>query len=291
MDFGKLLLKEIDRKRKLPAPSQKKKARKNVSPQASPSVVPDLDAKREASSGQPDNSAHQCSQENVAGTNAAPALDSISDEQLLRSIASLDPHPETLSKEEQLHKLEILVRRDKQNARYSEYLELENAVPAAVELDDIAAASRPDVARRLTMQVRKFIKQIVRVWEADPASPFAMSLLEETKRDVVRLMYKLRSEKLASDVLVSLCTIVYYIQAESFAKANEAYMKLSIGNVAWPIGVRDVGIHARAADAKITGNDKTSVANIMQNEKTRRWIIAVKRLLNYCEHRHGHRAE
>lgn len=332
MNFGKLLLKEIDRKRKTPPPPAKKKLRrekssKNVAPTASDALGPisegphmDVSDANVADGNISNHSNNDSGHANINNVSDSPenfnpvsnpgnanndrgndvtvsgvprvssaSLDSISDEKLLRSIAALDSHSETLSKEEQLHKLEILVRRQKKNARYSQYLELENTVPAAVDLRDIGTASSADVARRLTMQVRKFIKQIVQMWQADSAPPFPMSLLDETKRDVVRLMYKLRSEKLAHDVLVSLCTIVYYIQTESFAKANEAYMKLSIGNVAWPIGVRDVGIHARAADAKITGDDKTSVANIMQNEKTRRWIIAVKRLLNYCEHSHRSR--
>lgn len=259
MNFGKLLLKEIDRKRKSAAPPAAKKPRVEEPVPAAP--------------------AGRDSDENVA-------LDRISDEKLLRSIAALDSHQETLSKEQQLHKLEILVRREKKNARYSRYLHLENSVSVAISLDDIGAASDENVARRLSIQVRKFIKHIIRNWQSDPPDPASVALLDETKRDVVRLMYKLRSGTVGGDVLVSLCTIVYYIQIEAFSKANEAYMKLSIGNVAWPIGVRDVGIHARAADAKITGDDKSSVANIMQNEKTRRWIIAVKRLLNYCEAAH-----
>ena len=65
--------------------------------------------------------------------------------------------------------------------------------------------------------------------------------------------------------------------------ANETYLKLSIGNAAWPVGVRSVGIHQRAADLKITGSDQKTATNIMMGDKTRRWITAVKRLITFCE--------
>lgn len=255
MNFGKLLLKEIERKRKTSQPTPASKKTKQNVPSASeaPSVEDQF-------------------------------LASVPDDKLQQSLQSLEQAPdEDLSKAEQLHKLEILVRHEKKNARYKAYLDMENDVDVTIHLEDIGSISEKDSSTRLAMQVRKFIKQIVRNWESAPSEKFPESLLTETKRDLVKLMYKLRSGKLKRDMLVSLCTIVYYIQTENFTKANEAYMKLSIGNVAWPIGVRDVGIHARSADAKITGDNKDSVANIMQNERTRLWIIAVKRLLNYSE--------
>lgn len=58
-------------------------------------------------------------------------------------------------------------------------------------------------------------------------------------------------------------------------------MKLSIGNVAWPIGVTSVGIHARSAHSKIQGG--RNAANIMIDERTRLWITSIKRLITFEE--------
>ena len=109
--------------------------------------------------------------------------------------------------------------------------------------------------------------------------------LKETKKGIVNLLYKLRSGKIPTEALVSLSTIIYYLQSNQFNKANESYMKLSIGNVCWPIGVVNVGIHARSSSLRITGSK--NVSNIMMNELTRKWIISVKRLINFKERRYN----
>ncbi|RKP31350.1 hypothetical protein METBISCDRAFT_6447, partial [Metschnikowia bicuspidata] len=162
---------------------------------------------------------------------------------------------------------------------YEEYLQKENTVDIFIESQDILDQCMP----KLALQIRKFVKEMLYTWSDNIDEQYPSAVLLETKRDLVKLLYKLRSGKLDPDVVVSLATIVHYIQTEQLTMANEAYLKLSIGNVAWPIGVRDVGIHARAADAKIAGDDKLKLANIMKSESTRRWLVAVKRLINYSE--------
>lgn len=162
--------------------------------------------------------------------------------------------------------------------KYSAYLQKEDSVDLIIDSNDIL-----NVDPKLPLQIRKFLKDLLGAWTNHCTSQYPPPMLLETKRDVVKLMYKLRSEKLDEDVLVSLATIVHYIQTARFVKASEAYLQLSIGNVAWPIGVREVGIHARAADAKIAGSDNQKLANIMKGESTRRWLVAVKRLISYSE--------
>lgn len=162
--------------------------------------------------------------------------------------------------------------------KYSAYIQREDAVNLIISSDDIL-----EVNEKLPLQIRKFFKDLLGAWTNNCTSRYPPPMLLETKRDLVKLMYKLRSNKLDDDVLVSLATIVHYIQTERFEKASEAYLQLSIGNVAWPIGVRDVGIHARAADAKIAGSDNQKLANIMKGESTRRWLVAVKRLISYSQ--------
>lgn len=210
---------------------------------------------------------------------------SINDAKLRETIGKLDlKFDESISKEEQLRTLEILVKNEKKLKEYEQLLNEESSVPDTIDPTDVSRISEAETCRRLCLQVRKFVKFSLKNWQENTDEKFSQALLMETKRDLVKLMYKLRSGKIQLNLLISLVTIVHDIQIESFNKANEDYMKLSIGNVAWPIGVRDVGIHARSADSKITGDDKTTVANIMQNEHIRRWIISVKRIINWWEH-------
>lgn len=68
--------------------------------------------------------------------------------------------------------------------------------------------------------------------------------------------------------------IVHYMQIRSYQKANDAYLRLSIGNAAWPIGVTHVGIHERSAREGIA---EGVIAHVLNDEVSRKWIQAVKR--------------
>lgn len=56
-------------------------------------------------------------------------------------------------------------------------------------------------------------------------------------------------------------------------------MELSIGNAPWPVGVTRSGIHQRPASAKAYANE----AYVMNDETTRKYIHAVKRLMTKCQ--------
>jgi pre-mRNA-splicing factor 18 len=64
------------------------------------------------------------------------------------------------------------------------------------------------------------------------------------------------------------------MQKREYQAANDSYLRLSIGNAAWPIGVTMVGIHERSAREKI-GQD--SVAHVLNDEVSRKYIQSVKR--------------
>ncbi|KAI6025783.1 Prp18 domain-containing protein [Pisolithus orientalis] len=55
------------------------------------------------------------------------------------------------------------------------------------------------------------------------------------------LFKTLRSRSLPSDMLVRIAEIVHYMQKRQYQKANDSYLRLSIGNAPWPIGVTMVG--------------------------------------------------
>ncbi|KAJ9118951.1 hypothetical protein QFC24_005917 [Naganishia onofrii] len=81
-------------------------------------------------------------------------------------------------------------------------------------------------------------------------------------------------QALEHDVLRLLAEIIHYMQKREYQAANDAYLRLSIGNAAWPIGVTMVGIHERSAREKI-GQD--SVAHVLNDEVSRKYIQSVKR--------------
>lgn len=195
------------------------------------------------------------------------------------------------TREQKIEKLHLLLRNEKKQQKYTEVVQRELELQRHPERKTILLEWISKIEEHkedMFALLRVLIKDIVGEWEIHISSisdagdaEIQQELLFETKRDLVKLLYKLRSRKLNIDMLTSLSTILYYIQRLDFHKANESYLKLSIGNVAWPIGVQGVGIHARSADLKITGLSKSS--NIMIDDTTRRWMTAVKRLVTFKE--------
>ena len=112
-------------------------------------------------------------------------------------------------------------------------------------------------------------------------------LFYDTKMSLFPLLVQLRKKTLPRNQLVSVSTILFHLQRHEWDLSLQSYMQLSIGNVAWPIGVTSVGIHARSAHSKITGDrkhsynttDQINVANIMIDDSTRKWTTALKRLI------------
>ena len=63
-------------------------------------------------------------------------------------------------------------------------------------------------------------------------------------------------------------------------KAEDAYLRFSIGNAAYPLGLTAIGIHERSARDKITTDN---VSHILNDEVRRKWVQTIKRLMTYSE--------
>lgn len=139
----------------------------------------------------------------------------------------------------------------------------------------------------VNLQIRAYLKYLLARWElvlkerGQETQTEALEVLRQTDDSITLLLNKLRKQTLHEDVFASLATLIIHLQHQEYRQANDTYIKMSIGNAAWPIGVTAVGIHARSAQDKITGKDK--VANIMKSEDTRKWLTAVKRLITFAE--------
>ena len=95
------------------------------------------------------------------------------------------------------------------------------------------------------------------------------------------------------DMLPRVAEIVHHMQKRQYQRANDAYLRLSIGNAPWPIGVTMVGsvpfsislfnllkvlprIHERSAREKISTDQ---VAHVLNDEVSRKYIQSLKRLI------------
>lgn len=104
---------------------------------------------------------------------------------------------------------------------------------------------------------------------------------EQTKDWLKPLNKLLRRRKLDRKVLDALKNIFEAVEEREYVRANGVYLEhLAIGNAPWPMGATMVGIHARAAREKI-GEDK--IAHVMNDEQTRKYIQAIKRLMTVSQ--------
>lgn len=215
----------------------------------------------------------------VKDTSTVPAsMLEISSSELDSRIAEFNVLFDGLSKSQKVAKLASLVSDKAKSQKYKEWLAIEaplyaNPPSKAIFVDEIGGS-----LTLVRAKLRVWIKDTIRAMEL--AGTLDELIIEHTKRDLVSLLYKLRANTLDPDMTTSLATVVYHIQRCQYRHANESYYKLSVGNVAWPIGVRNVGIHARSNESQLT-NQPT--ANIMRSDSTRRWITAVKRLISLVE--------
>ena len=170
--------------------------------------------------------------------------------------------------------------------KVQETIAAEKAAPLPpISIEDITASGDKALLARKCNQC---IHRIVDDWgeHSQDYSPPGTSatLLLDTKRSLFPLLVQLRKDTLPRELLTSLASLLYHLQQRTRADQDAAlqlYLKLSIGDAAWPIGVSDVGIHARSNHTRIAQGGNSDIANIMRDEQTRLWIVAVKRLVSY----------
>ncbi|PXF43920.1 Pre-mRNA-splicing factor 18 [Gracilariopsis chorda] len=141
-------------------------------------------------------------------------------------------------------------------------------------------------------QVHEQIQKYMRWWRTEIQEMAAedrrkskgrqmVNTFEQTKTWLKPLEKLLRKRKLQKNILSALKDIFDAAEEREYVKANRLYLeRLAIGNAPWPMGATMVGIHARAAREKI-GEDK--IAHVMNDEKTRKYIQGIKRLLTVAQ--------
>ncbi|EDO17332.1 hypothetical protein Kpol_1062p41 [Vanderwaltozyma polyspora DSM 70294] len=125
---------------------------------------------------------------------------------------------------------------------------------------------------KLSIKCNLYVHKLLKDWKE---SGHSYDLILETKRNLLPLLIKLRKNDINKEILISVSTILYHLQQDNeINQSLQSYMKLSIGTVAWPIGVTQISIHSRSAHSKLNDINKTS--NIMIDERTRLWITSLK---------------
>ena len=101
---------------------------------------------------------------------------------------------------------------------------------------------------------------------------------------------KLRKRQIDSEIIKRIVEICEFMQIREYQKANDVYLKLSIGNAAWPIGISGTSIHERSALERIeTSHSAGHVLNdevrifIFIYKTTRKWVQSIKRLMTFTQ--------
>ncbi|KAI5209437.1 tubulin nucleotide-binding domain-like protein [Aureobasidium subglaciale] len=166
--------------------------------------------------------------------------------------------------------------------------EADMKIPAAVPKD-------PDARSFLYRQLASYFTLVLSEWQVSlslrdeavktsSSGKAAYSAMVQARDSMVPLYRKLERGEVEEGILGPIVEIVRACQERRYVDANDAYLRLSIGKAAWPIGVTMVGIHERSAREKLHAND-TDAAHIMSDEITRKFLQSIKRCLSFSQTR------
>ncbi|KAL4795461.1 hypothetical protein BDV19DRAFT_389332 [Aspergillus venezuelensis] len=111
----------------------------------------------------------------------------------------------------------------------------------------------------------------------------AYNAMVQSRENMTPLFRKFEKSDIDDSVLEHVVEITNKAQQRRYVDANDAYLRLSIGKAAWPIGVTMVGIHERSAREKLHQGDKQ--AHILSDESTRKYLQSIKRCLSFAQTR------
>ncbi|KAF8454439.1 Prp18 domain-containing protein [Kalaharituber pfeilii] len=158
-----------------------------------------------------------------------------------------------------------------------------------ISLSDIAVNSD-----KIYRQLDSWFRLVLREWDIALASrplsvkqsyqgKMATTAYTQASQYIAPFFKHLEKRDLHPDIFPEVSEIVHHAQHRRYVTANDVYLKLSIGNAAWPIGVTMVGIHERSAREKL--HEKGMAAHIMSDEVTRKYLQSIKRCLKFCQTR------
>ncbi|KAF7720173.1 Uncharacterized protein PECH_007399 [Penicillium ucsense] len=111
----------------------------------------------------------------------------------------------------------------------------------------------------------------------------AYNAMLQSRENLKPLFRRFEKGDLEDGLLEPIVEIVHKAQQRRYVDANDAYLRVSIGKAAWPIGVTMVGIHERSAREKLHQSDQQ--AHILSDEATRKYLQSIKRCLSFAQTR------
>ncbi|EDQ86887.1 uncharacterized protein MONBRDRAFT_10632 [Monosiga brevicollis MX1] len=141
---------------------------------------------------------------------------------------------------------------------------------------------------------RRFLRHMLTQWGSDlehrddelkqsSEGRLATATFTQTEGYLKPLFKMLKTKQVSFDVLFALREIVEAMLHRDYISANDAYLRLAIGNAAWPIGVTNVGIHSRTGRERIFSQ---KIAHVLNDETQRKYIHGIKRLMTFAQKRY-----
>lgn len=143
--------------------------------------------------------------------------------------------------------------------------------------------------------IRMYARKALKAWEKELADKpedekktqickTEIAQHRQVRRDVRPLQKRLRLYRIEDFLLGKLYTIVQYAEKREYRNASEAYIDLSIGKAAWPVGIGcggsmlmedAIGLHDRFnRNAQVK-----DIAHALNDDVTRKFVQALKRLM------------
>jgi hypothetical protein len=151
---------------------------------------------------------------------------------------------------------------------------------------DLTKLSREELVfgwiKKIMFHTRKHVDQQK---ELEPTT-LEKRLLEASHQRLIDhmrpLLPLLEKKKLNTDILDRLEAIIRLCELREYRDAQKIYYLLSIGNAAWPVGMSMFGSHERA-NMEAGVKETASIAHILSDETTRKYIQSFKRLMTHAQ--------
>lgn len=129
---------------------------------------------------------------------------------------------------------------------------------ASIPTEELSPELLEKDLERAKQLIAAFCKKTLWDWEADVSTQpedfkrstqgkLAAVSQKQSSEAFKYLFRQLKKNLVPYDVLMRLTEICERTQKREYLAANDSYLRLSIGNAPWPIGVTMVGIHERSA--------------------------------------------
>ncbi|KAF2714908.1 hypothetical protein K504DRAFT_395717 [Pleomassaria siparia CBS 279.74] len=228
-----------------------------------------------------------------------PENEDIEEEELVRKLRALD-EPAVLFGE--THKQRLRRYKRRVGADSLAAITTDGPIPTTLQLVDekdmkvdLKIPESEKGRGFLFRQLASYFTLVLREWEVTLArrtddvktsyqGKQAYMAMVQARENMRPLFKKMEKGELTDSILKPVVEIVLAAQERRYVDANDGYLRLSIGNAAWPIGVTMVGIHERSAREKLHESDKNA-AHIMSDEITRKYLQSIKRCLSFAQTR------